>query len=240
MASHAAHALASNFDESDPHGGTPHTHVIVPPITLKLILGALLFFTVLTVATAQLEVWIMDYFHILLPAWLNVAGAMAIATVKAILVMAYFMQLRYDNPMNTVIMLFCFFAVGLFLMFTSIDLFTRDLIYKDKGTYVVEGGTFGGDKPLATMRREEWMTKWGPEKYAQLKAGLAHHAHGHEEAGGKSGGLSGGLSGITGALSTTSPAEHGHGDSHGTSKHDEVHQDTMKEGGAPHADPSKH
>jgi cytochrome c oxidase subunit 4 len=229
MASHAATASA-HFNETDPHGGTPHTHVIVPPITLKLILGALLFFTVLTVATAQLEVAIMNYFNILLPAWVNVAGAMLIATVKAVLVMAYFMQLRYDNPMNTIIMLFCFFAVGLFLMFTSIDLFTRDLVYKDKGTYVVAGGTYGGDKPLVAIRKEEWIAAWGPEKYAKLKEGLSHGKHGHGHAHddhAHSAQQSRGAAAPSGALNTAAEKHDDHGHSHGEAKPaKDVHGDT--------------
>ncbi len=234
MASHTANP-AHHFNETDPHGGTPHTHVIVPPITLRLILAALLFFTVLTVATAQLEVAIMDYFNIVLPAWINVAGAMFIATIKAVLVMAYFMQLRYDNPMNTIAMLFCFVAVGLFLMFTSIDLFTRDLVYKEKGTYVVEGGTFDAGKPVVELRKEYWISEWGPEKYAKLKEGLSHGKHGghgaaHDE--GHSAQQSRKADGPSGALSTAAEKHDDHGgahaepkgekpatDSHGDTKH---------------------
>ncbi|MFO0858079.1 MAG: cytochrome C oxidase subunit IV family protein [Phycisphaerales bacterium] len=233
---------AQNFDETDPHGGTPHTHVIVPPITLRLILGALLAFTVLTVATAQLESWIMSYFAISLPAWLNVAGAMLIATVKAVLVMAYFMQLRYDNPMNTIIMLFCFFAVGLFLLFTSLDLFTRDRVYDYKGTYAIQGGTWGTDKPLTQVRKEEFIKKLGTEivgekaddaaklaagekRYNELGATLLHgHGHhGEHEATASTASHSRALKGMTGALEATAGgSEHGHdahaGESHGEAK----------------------
>jgi cytochrome c oxidase subunit 4 len=231
MASHTANPAQphGHFDETDPHGGTPHTHVIVPPITLRLILAALLFFTVLTVGTAQLEVAIMNYFNIVLPGWINVTGAMLIATIKAVLVMAYFMQLRYDNPMNTIAMLFCFVAVGLFLMFTSIDLFTRDLVYKEKGTYVVTGGTYGGDKPLVAVRKDEWITKWGPEKYAKLKEGLSHGKHGgaaHDE--GHSAQQARKADGPTGALSTTVEKhdDHGHAAPKGEKSAAESHGDT--------------
>jgi cytochrome c oxidase subunit 4 len=223
MASHTANPAHphGHFNETDPHGGTPHTHVIVPPITLRLILAALLFFTVLTVGTAQLEVAIMNYFNILLPAWINVAGAMLIATIKAVLVMAYFMQLRYDNPMNTIAMLFCFVAVGLFLMFTSIDLFTRDLVYKEKGTYVVAGGTYGGDKSLVAVRKDEWITKWGPEKYAKLKEGLSHGKHGGHGAAhdaGHSAQQSRDAQGPTGALNTAPEKHDAHGGAHAQPK----------------------
>ena len=134
---HTAH----HFNESNPHGEQHHGHPIIPPITLTTVLGILLFFTVLTVGLAQFEVWIQGYFHIVLPHWVNIAIAMSIATVKAVMVMAIFMQLRYDNRMNTVVMLFTFFAVGLFLFFSGLDLFTRDRVTPWKAQYVVQGGT---------------------------------------------------------------------------------------------------
>lgn len=238
---HSAH----NFDETDPHGGTPHTHVIVPPITLRLILGALLAFTVLTVATAQLESWIMGYFSISLPAWLNVAGAMLIASVKAALVMAYFMQLRYDNPMNTIVMLFCFFAVGLFLLFTSLDLFTRDRVYNYKGTYAVQGGTWGSDKPLTQVKKEDYIKRLGAEiigekaddaaklaagekRYHEIGAVLLHgHGHhGEHEATNSTASQSRALKGMTGALDATAGGAghggHGHDDSHAGESHGEA------------------
>ncbi len=114
--SHDAYAapVPEAFDELDPHGFDKghhdHGHVIVGPFTLRTVLAALLFFTVLTVFLAQAEVWAQGYFHIELPWWVNVAGAMSIAVVKALLVMGFFMQLKYDNPINTVLMCFCFAA----------------------------------------------------------------------------------------------------------------------------------
>jgi cytochrome c oxidase subunit IV len=177
---HAAHAHDSHAASHEEH----HAHVIVPPITLKLVLGVLLTLTVLTVATAQLEVWAMNYFDIVLPAWINVAGAMFIATVKAVLVMAYFMQLRYDNPMNTVVMLFTFFAVGLFLFFTSLDLFTRDRVYDYKSTVVVAGGTgervgLPAGTPLVVGMKQKAVEKLGAERYEYVKSHLHHGKHGH-------------------------------------------------------------
>ncbi len=244
MTTHAPSAhSAHHFDESDPHGGTPHTHVIVPPITLRLILGALLAFTVLTVATAQLESWIMSYFSISLPAWLNVAGAMLIASVKAALVMAYFMQLRYDNPMNTIIMLFCFFAVGLFLLFTSLDLFTRDRVYEFKGTYAIQGGTWGTDKPLTQVKKEDYIKRLGTEvvgekaddaaklaagekRYQEIGATLLH-GHGHHgahEAAHSTASHSRPLKGMTGALEASAggAGAHGHDASHSSDSHSDT------------------
>jgi cytochrome c oxidase subunit IV len=191
--SHTNHAHADHAGHAD-HAdhGEHHAHVIVPPITLKLVLGILLFFTVLTVGTAQLEVWAMSYFGFELPRWINVFGAMLIATIKAVLVMAYFMQLRYDNPMNSMVMVFTFFAVGLFLFFTSLDLFTRKEVYDFKSTVVVAGGMGGkggasAGVPLVTDRRNKYIEDHsknggdGQAHYNRVKSLLSHKHHGSHE-----------------------------------------------------------
>lgn len=170
--------MATSAPHADSHvHDAAHGHVIVPPITLTTILGLLLMFTVLTVGIAQFEMWIMSYFQIELPRWVNVAGAMSIAAIKAALVMAYFMQLRYDNPMNTVAMLFCFVAVGLFLFFTSLDLFTRNRVYPYKATIVVSGGTGVTGKPLVDAARDRGIEAWGVERYNHIESVLHHGKH---------------------------------------------------------------
>src|ERR1051325_10479396 len=148
------------FDELDPHGfdkghGHDHGHVIVGPFTLRSVLAFLLIFTVLTVFLAQAEVWAQNYFHIELPWWVNVVGAMSIAVVEAVLVMAFFMQLRYDNPINTVLMLFTFAALATFLGFTGMDLFNRGAVDPQKQSQQISGGTGAGvegsnGKPMVT------------------------------------------------------------------------------------------
>lgn len=165
---HHAPAASDHFDETDPHGHSKHgqheSHVIVGPFILRTILVVLLLFTALTVGIAQLEIAIQNWFGIYLPWWVNVVGAMSIATIKSILVMAYFMQLKYDNPINTVAMLFCFFALGLFLLFTGLDLFTRDKIYDYKAGPVVAGGTgagvvSAGGKPIVEASKDRFIIK---------------------------------------------------------------------------------
>ena len=151
-ATHSAHATDAHAHDEG------HSHAIVGPGILRTVLIFLLFFTVLTVATAQLEVYLEQALGLVLPWWVNVAGAMLIATIKSILVMAYFMQLKYDNPINTLAMLFCFFALGLFLMFTGLDLFSRGMIYDFKAGPVVAGGTGAGviganNQPVVTASK---------------------------------------------------------------------------------------
>lgn len=161
MASHAT--ARTTFDELDPHDAGHHgqhgSHVIVGPFTLRSVLAALLVFTVLTVAQARLEVYLTGAFDMEFPRWVNVAFCMTIAVVKALLVMAFFMQLKFDNPINSVVMGVTFFVLALFLGFTSLDMTTRGEVSSYKGGYVVPGGL--GDSndgvPVVTTARARWM-----------------------------------------------------------------------------------
>jgi cytochrome c oxidase subunit 4 len=211
MSSATAAASSDHAEHADAHS---HGHVIVPPITLGTILGLLLFFTLLTVGVAQLEVWIMDYFNITLPGWINIVGAMIIATIKVVLVMAYFMQLRYDNPINTMVMLFTILCVGLFIVFTSLDLLTRDRVYADKGKQVIPGGSGNGTDSYATQAKKKYEAAWGAEKFASIKSVIKHDSHGSAHGAGhadaNSGSRSRSVTGLTGALSTSVGAKDGH------------------------------
>jgi len=140
------HIPNPDFDPTDPHGTGQghHGHHIISARTLMTILLILLFFTVLTVALSRGEVWIQDTFDVILPQWLNVIIAMSIATVKATLVCAYFMGLRFDKALNSIIMLICIAAVICFLFFTAIDLGNRDAISPLRATVPTPGGTGEG------------------------------------------------------------------------------------------------
>lgn len=213
---HAAHSEA--FNELDPHGASGHgqhsSHVIVGPFTLRVVLAILLVFTVLTVGQAQLELFLQDLLHMTFPLWVNASVVLAIATVKGLLVMAYFMQLRYDNPMNTIVMLFCFFALGLFFLFTGLDLFNRGTVYADKAPQVISGGMWTGNKAIAETAKENAIAKWGPDEYKRIQGVImAHKHHAATDADTTSSSRSRNKSGYTDALDTTAPAssEPGHG-----------------------------
>ncbi|MCA9287517.1 MAG: cytochrome C oxidase subunit IV family protein [Phycisphaerales bacterium] len=177
---------AGEFIQDDPHHeGLHHGHTIVPWQTLIAVLVVLLAFTALTVSAAQAEKWIAASFDLILPNWVNVLVAMSIAVVKGVLVMMYFMQLRYDKPFNTIIMLFCFLAFGLFLGFTALDLRSRDMIEPWKMDQISAGGMGMSGTPLvwqarvrvAERRNEllrsaetEWRERLGNETYdAELR-----------------------------------------------------------------------
>lgn len=237
-ASHAPHASAG-FNELDPHGSGAHSsHVIVGPMQLRLVLAVLLVFTVLTVGFAQAEQWAANYFDITLPAWINITGAMIIATIKALLVMAVFMQLKYDNPINTLIMGVTFAALAIFIAFTGLDLFNRSKIYQFKAGPIVAGGT--GDqvatangKPIVVAAKERYLARLREQVlamhpdlsdparaedldkkvkalYAANKSVIKHDHHAHHEVAGNTPSRSRPVRGLTDALSTATHDGHTH------------------------------
>lgn len=146
MGTHSENIAQLGWDPEDPHGIThhddhPHGHPVVAWQIQLGVLLALLFFTFLTVLFYNAESWVENAFEIHLPWWINVIGAMSIATVKAVLVCMFFMQLRYDKAINTFAMLFCLVCVGLFLGFSMIDLENRDRVVEWKKAEATLGGT---------------------------------------------------------------------------------------------------
>lgn len=141
--SHAAAHSHSHAEDFDAHGHKDHGHVIVNIWTLRFVLGALLFFTLATVGAAVIEQWISSTFNVLIPQWLNVFVALSIAVIKTTLVVMFFMQLKYDNPLNTMIFVFTILTVAFFLGFTAIDVGKRQTIDRFKQHYIREGGALG-------------------------------------------------------------------------------------------------
>jgi cytochrome c oxidase subunit 4 len=137
MSHEAAHAP---LDLNDPHHDLHHGHVIIAPRTLVSVLLVLLVFTILTVAASRAEVWVAETFHVIVPQWVNVGGVLLIAVIKSSLVALFFMQLKYDNILNSIIFLFCIFALGLFLFFSMIDLGQRGTNYAWKSGEIQRGG----------------------------------------------------------------------------------------------------
>jgi cytochrome c oxidase subunit 4 len=145
----------------------------VPAFTLRAVLTILLFFTLLTVGAAQIEMWVAHTFNIVIPQWVNVFVALSIATVKTVLVVMFFMQLKYDNPMNSLIFVFTVLTVAFFLGFTALDLGKRGTIDRAKANYIIEGGTglAGENKPITQIARERAIANNTYDPHH------AHHAH---------------------------------------------------------------
>jgi len=83
--------------------------------TYSLTLALLLILTAITVGASYIQF-----------GSLNVVIALGIATIKASLVALFFMHLRHDKPVNAVIACAGFLFLGLFLLFTFLDVDTRD------------------------------------------------------------------------------------------------------------------
>jgi cytochrome c oxidase subunit 4 len=195
------HAATPNlgWDPTDPHGINPHDdahegHFVADWKMQIIILAILLFFTALTVGFYNLEQWVETAFEITLPKWINIVGAMSIALVKAVLVAAFFMQLKYDKALNTFVMLFCLFCVSLFLGFSMIDLGSRHLVDAERKAPIQAGGT--GYNLDAAPADQNFSVKMGPKintsglsivQYARLngndkKHGLLYYREHNDEA----------------------------------------------------------
>lgn len=177
--SHAA-AAHHHAEEFDARGHKDHGHIIVNIWTLRTVLAVLLFFTLLTSGAAVAEEWVSQTFNVVVPQAINVGVALSIAVVKTALVVLFFMQLKYDNPLNSMIFVFTVLTVAFFLGFTALDVGNRKTIDSYKGNYIYRGGTGLGGK----MQPNESIADWAK------RAAAAEAAHGHAAAGHGHGGKS--------------------------------------------------
>lgn len=105
---------------SGDHG---HSHHIVPPSVYMKVLLVLLALTVLTVVAAP-PFWAKFGVTLNLGPF-SALIAFAIATVKASLVLAIFMGLKYDNKLNLAIFLTGIFFLILLLLVCFTDIYSR-------------------------------------------------------------------------------------------------------------------
>jgi cytochrome c oxidase subunit 4 len=110
----------------DNHDKDHHKHHILSPKLGLIIAGSLLFLTFITVWIAQFNFGA-----------LNFPIAMAVATLKAFLVFAFFMGLKYDVFENRVIFGTGFIFLAIFIVLTASDLFYRGDVYV-KGQFLAE------------------------------------------------------------------------------------------------------
>lgn len=88
-------------------------HDFAHPMPIPILIGvfvALVTLTIITVGQASFDMGNFD-----------VAIVMIIATIKAGLVIAFFMHLAYDKPFNIIVFMSSFVFVGLFVIFTLSD-----------------------------------------------------------------------------------------------------------------------
>jgi cytochrome c oxidase subunit IV len=95
-------------EHHDDHHGLAHT------ASIKVLVGTggtLLLLTLVTVMATKID----------FGANINLAIAMAIAVIKATLVILFFMHLKYDKVFHTVVFLSAILAASLFVGFTLMD-----------------------------------------------------------------------------------------------------------------------
>ena len=105
-----------------------HDHAEHHVTPLKVYFGvyfALLFLTIVTVGVSYLG----------LPPSLSIIVAMAVASVKAFLVSAWFMHLAHDTKFNVLFFISSLFFIGAFFVFTINDLASRDRVMKVQDSF---------------------------------------------------------------------------------------------------------
>jgi len=93
-----------------------HSHGHGGPVVYTANLVGLLILTSITVAASYINFG---------SSAANITIALAIATMKALLVAMFFMHLRWDKPVNAIIAVAGFLFLGIFLMFDLIDISNR-------------------------------------------------------------------------------------------------------------------
>lgn len=91
-----------------------HHHIVTPATYVKAIL-VLMVLLIVTVLAANVEMGI-----------LNVPIALAIATAKAVVIMMYFMHLKFSSKLVWIFATVAFVFVGILFALTLSDYFTRD------------------------------------------------------------------------------------------------------------------
>ncbi|HVW77491.1 MAG TPA: cytochrome C oxidase subunit IV family protein [Alloacidobacterium sp.] len=93
---------------------THHEHHVVGPKTYGIIFGTLLFFTGLTVAASYLELYTF-----------NAVVAIAIACIKAVLVILFFMHIKYSSRLTKLTVAAGFFTFLALITMTLTDYISR-------------------------------------------------------------------------------------------------------------------
>ena len=123
------HATPAAADKPRRPGAPKHPHAFeephVPLRTYYLVFAALMFLMILTISAAFLP-------HHTLGAWSTII-ALAIATTKAILVILYFMHVKYASPLVKIFVIsgFVWFFIALGLTFS--DYLTRPWLPQSAG-----------------------------------------------------------------------------------------------------------
>jgi cytochrome c oxidase subunit 4 len=120
--------MSTHAHDEHPDDGMVHVHVHPASLYYK-VFGALVFFTLVTVGLSRIH----------LGEW-NFLIAVAIATVKAGLVAAFFMHLKDDNRFNVLLFVGSLVFIGVFFIYTMNDTEHRGQWDDSYGTRVSDQG----------------------------------------------------------------------------------------------------
>jgi cytochrome c oxidase subunit 4 len=110
-----------------------HTHISA----VRFYVGILLTLMLLTILTVS-----VSYIHL---GKLNLIVAVVIASIKASLVVLFFMHLKYDNKFNALILVITLLFIGVFFAYTLNDTDHRAELDVDQGSRVLQ--STGVDAP---------------------------------------------------------------------------------------------
>ena len=120
--------MSTSTDEHHAHGhaddGGVHVHVSSVPFYIAVFLG-LLVLTGMTVGQSYVDL-----------GKLNIVIVILIATMKASLVVTFFMHLRWDNKFNALIFISTIFFIGVFFAYTLHDTDRRGELDPDQNVKV--------------------------------------------------------------------------------------------------------
>jgi caa(3)-type oxidase subunit IV len=105
-------------------------HHIMPDKVAFIVGGSLLVLTAVTIIVSRIDL-----------GSLNFPVAMLIATIKALLVILFFMNMLYEARENSVIFAAAFLFLGIFLTLTSADIFFRGNVYVKPGALMAASST---------------------------------------------------------------------------------------------------
>ena len=120
--------------------GAVHAHISSVPFYVAVFLG-LLFLTGMTVGQSYVDL-----------GKLNIVIVILIATLKASLVVTFFMHLKWDNKFNALIFLSTIFFIGVFFAYTLNDTDRRGDLDPDQN--VKRWGKTGEDAPGGLQTKE--------------------------------------------------------------------------------------
>lgn len=120
--------------------GAVHAHISSVPFYVAVFLG-LLCLTVITVGQSYVDLGKANLIFVIL-----------IATMKASLVVTFFMHLKWDNKFNALIFLSTIFFIGVFFAYTMNDTDKRGELDPDQNVHVWE--KTGEEAPGGMLKKE--------------------------------------------------------------------------------------